>query len=313
MAIHIFYSWQNDTENTVNRFFIRDILKEAIKDYKDALELDERPYLDYDTKDVPGNPEIFNTILKKIEACDIFIADVTFISKSEGGKLIPNPNVMIELGYALKVVGSERTILVMNEEYGSPEGNLPFDLKHRRWPLRYKAASNLNKSQLAAISSKFASEIKSAIKAILRQNGAKISQEQIGEHDRQLFTLFLKDFPSQGRATIFLRDHDIGGRFRSSDLNEIYDFLHTWNNAEHEFNNPELEKKRQALWDALNMFSQELGQHTSMTHRDGWLSIDLRDFEDRPERIEIRDNLNALATKAYQAHQDFIRVGKRYF
>jgi hypothetical protein len=171
----------------------------------------------------------------------------------------------------------------MNEEYGSPEGNLPFDLKHRRWPLRYKAASNLNKSQLAAISSKFASEIKSAIKAILRQNGAKISQEQIGEHDRQLFTLFLKDFPSQGRATIFLRDHDIGGRFRSSDLNEIYDFLHTWNNAEHEFNNPELEKKRQALWDALNMFSQELGQHTSMTHRDGWLSIDLRDFEDRPE------------------------------
>ncbi|NSZ75042.1 hypothetical protein G6L74_14925 [Agrobacterium tumefaciens] len=42
---------------------------------------------------VPGTPNISETILNKIRECEIFVGDVTFVAKTEGGKQIPNPNV----------------------------------------------------------------------------------------------------------------------------------------------------------------------------------------------------------------------------
>jgi hypothetical protein len=47
------------------------------------------------------------------------VADVTFIGTC-GEKRIPNPNVMIELGYALRAVSSSRVILLMNTAFGGP-------------------------------------------------------------------------------------------------------------------------------------------------------------------------------------------------
>ena len=94
------------------------------------------------TKDVPGSPDITNTILRKIDECDVFIGDLTFVSKSESGRYFPNPNVLIELGYALKSLSDGRLINVMNTAFGEPEGNLPFDLAHKRWPLQYALSSD---------------------------------------------------------------------------------------------------------------------------------------------------------------------------
>ena len=135
---------------------------------------------------------------------------------------------------------------------------------------------------------------------------------EFGDHDRALFYKFINDFPSQGRSAIFLREHDIGGSFRSSDLTDIYNFLRVWNDAEHEFNNVELEKKRKALRDALHVFTRELGEHAFTTHIEGRLSIGTRDFETRREMLDLQERLNDLATKAYEAHQDLIREGRRY-
>jgi hypothetical protein len=50
-------------------------------------------------------------------------------------RLTPNPNVLVELGYALKCHGPAQLVLVMNTSYGAPE-SLPFDLRTRR-VLRY--------------------------------------------------------------------------------------------------------------------------------------------------------------------------------
>ena len=44
---------------------------------------------------------------------------------------MPNPNVMLELGYATHVVGWDRVICVLNSDYGAPE-NMPFDIANRR-------------------------------------------------------------------------------------------------------------------------------------------------------------------------------------
>jgi hypothetical protein len=108
----------------------------------------------------------------------------------------------------------------------------------------------------------------------------------------------------------FLRDHDVGVDFSSTMLDLFYEFIERWGNAEHEFNNSELEERRLEFWNALNTFLRELGQYTSATDR-GWLSIGLKDMETRDEMLEVYPRLNDLGTKAYEAHQNLVRAGRR--
>lgn len=129
----LFYSWQMDRSTKVCRDFIRRALDEAAAIL--ALNDDIALKIDSDTQDVPGTPAITETILGKIRDCDIFLADMTFVAEA-GGKLIPNPNVMGEYGYALRDKGTRRILLVMNEAYGLAD-KLPFDLHHLRHPEGY--------------------------------------------------------------------------------------------------------------------------------------------------------------------------------
>lgn len=126
----IFYSWQSDLPNAVNRGVISDSLERAVK----AIAADDSVVvdliLDRDTQSVPGAPDIAVTIFDKIEHAAIFVADVSIVHRSEG-RSFPNPNVLIELGYALKTLGDARVILVMNAAFGPPE-ELPFDLRRKR-------------------------------------------------------------------------------------------------------------------------------------------------------------------------------------
>lgn len=134
----VFYAWQSDRPAKTNRNLFQNAIEKALKRVAKEGVLDEAPRLDRDTKDVPGIPDIANTILEKIRNSAAIVADVTFMG-SDGtvnGKLIPNPNVMIELGYSLSEIGWERIICVMNKHYGD-ESNLPFDLQNRRWPIAY--------------------------------------------------------------------------------------------------------------------------------------------------------------------------------
>lgn len=133
----IFYSWQSDIENKFNRNFIKDCLELAIKKLNQDQNIEEAIRLDHDTKDIKGTPDITGTIFRKIEECDIFVGDISFIAKLRGKKFCPNPNVLIELGYALKALGDEKIVNVMNTAFGKPKNNLPFDLAHKRWPIQY--------------------------------------------------------------------------------------------------------------------------------------------------------------------------------
>jgi hypothetical protein len=118
----------------VNRNFIEDALEKAIKKLHETLTVeealrDEKLALDKDTKGVPGTPPIVDTIFEKISKCGIFPPDITFVGKTEAGWLIPNPNVLIEYGWALREVGHSRLIPVMNTFYGEPSAEtLPFTL-----------------------------------------------------------------------------------------------------------------------------------------------------------------------------------------
>lgn len=136
--LKIFYSWQSDIEGRFNRNFIKGCLEKAIKKLNQNQDIEDAIRLDHDTKDIKGTPDITGTIFKKIEECDIFIGDITFIAKPRGKKFCPNPNVLIELGYALKALGDESVINVMNVAFGKPKNKLPFDLAHKRWPIQYE-------------------------------------------------------------------------------------------------------------------------------------------------------------------------------
>ncbi len=133
MKKKVFYSWQSDLPNKSNRGFIGSALEKAI----DLLVADDEftmtPFLDRDTLDELGSPDIVQTIFKKIDDCDVFICDISFINGSEGDnkRLVPNPNVTLELGYAAGKLGWEKIVLVMNTHFGGVE-NLPFDLRGRR-------------------------------------------------------------------------------------------------------------------------------------------------------------------------------------
>jgi hypothetical protein len=82
-----------------------------------------------------GTPHIAETIFTKIEHAKIFIADVSIINSDYKKRKTPNPNVLIELGYAARVLGWNKIICIYNTDYGTYD-DLPFDLKYRR-PLCY--------------------------------------------------------------------------------------------------------------------------------------------------------------------------------
>lgn len=131
MKRSIFYSWQSDLPSKENRNLIEDSLRRAIKAiHKDDSETIE-PVLDRDTAGIAGSPSISESIFSKIAMADVFVADISIINSNQDSKATPNPNVLIELGYAISQLGWDRIILVQNTDFGPPE-KLPFDLRGRR-------------------------------------------------------------------------------------------------------------------------------------------------------------------------------------
>jgi len=134
MKYVIFYSWQSDLPNNTNRGFIESVIEKAIKNTNSADRYDLEPTIDRDTKDVPGAPNITQTLIEKIKTCDAFVADISIVTGrlSTDERPSPNPNVLLELGYAIALLGWEKIVLFYNEAYGEGE-DLPFDIRqHRR-------------------------------------------------------------------------------------------------------------------------------------------------------------------------------------
>jgi Predicted nucleotide-binding protein containing TIR-like domain len=126
----VFYSWQSWTDAGANRNFIEDCLERAIKEIRknDSLRLD--PVIDRDIQGVPGSADIANTILSKIVEADVFVADVSFVNDAAPGRRSPNPNVLVELGYALAKLGEGKVVCIHNLATGRVE-DLPFDIRGR--------------------------------------------------------------------------------------------------------------------------------------------------------------------------------------
>ncbi|WP_373351094.1 hypothetical protein [Acinetobacter bereziniae] len=144
----IFYSWQSDCDEKINKIYIKQQLDLAINEIKKNKK--GKIKIDYDeaTRNTSGSHNIKETLFRKIDECDYFIADVTpvinlykylGITKMNSKvisrllnlfdfKAVSNSNVMFELGYAVNKLGWDRIILVWNQFYGKVE-NAPFDIR----------------------------------------------------------------------------------------------------------------------------------------------------------------------------------------
>lgn len=130
------------------------------------------------------------------------------------------------------------------------------------------------------------------------------------DNDKILFEKFLAEFPSIGDSARFLQDQDIGAPFLSDALKELDAFVRNWGNAEHEFRNEKLETQRKKLFDLAETFRNELSVSV-YPGGGGFLTMDIKDLEDRPEKLKRRDHLNEMATRVFREHQELIRLGKK--
>lgn len=173
--MRVFWSWQSDSPQNVGKLFVRDALSEVVSELSDDPELDpaERPDdIDHDTRDVPGSPPIAETILLKIREAGVFVADVTPVATSPAGRRVPNPNVMIELGYALAVLTNSRIVLVMNTAEGAALRTLPFDLRHWRGPVCYSLRRDATQSDRQTAFEQLKEDMRERLRPCLRAASA---------------------------------------------------------------------------------------------------------------------------------------------
>ncbi len=170
MSDRIFFSWQSDTPNSVGRSMIEACLKRAIGTLQADAEIDladRELAMDKDTLHVPGSPPIVETIYGKIDQAAVFISDLTYVALRPNGGGIPNPNVLIEHGWALKSLSSRRVISVMNSAMGHPdEHQLPFDLRHVRRPICFECIPDAEPEVRRRARDELTKQLVAALKAI---------------------------------------------------------------------------------------------------------------------------------------------------
>lgn len=190
----LFWSWQSDNDQESGRHFVREVPAELAAELNSEAEDADRPImddegdtddtmtaLDHDTLDVGGSPPIADTILRKIREAGVLIADVTPVGTSKNGqKLLPNPNVMIELGYALRVLEHERIVLLMNRAEGAKSKHLPLDLRHWRKPVSYSLPPKATDEQRA----KAANGLKTALRFPVEASLKAAARAKREEHRR---------------------------------------------------------------------------------------------------------------------------------
>ena len=160
MKLTVFFSWQSDIDNDKlnNKSFLCDCIHTALKNLENKGEL-KNVFFEFQesTSNISGNPSIPNTLDKRIENCDVFIADLSvvdsfsiielFLRKLRKAKTKrgPNNNAFGEYNKALASHSDEQVITIMNYLNGNPKDDnslIPFDVRERRFPIGYLLKTN---------------------------------------------------------------------------------------------------------------------------------------------------------------------------
>ncbi|MDK2593523.1 hypothetical protein [Pseudoalteromonas obscura] len=315
MTEKVFYSWQSDSPGNTNRNLISSALEKAISELKNDESVEVQPVIDRDTLGIAGSPDISQSIFSKIDSASAFVCDVSIID-SDAKKPSPNPNVLIELGYAIKVLGWNRIIMIMNIEYGQPE-SLPFDLRSKR-VLTYSVASDAQEKAPARNSLKKTLVV--ALKLILENhgldNGENKIQEQVDNHvkpiDIKLFSKFKEVMPSKGSISFIDEQNMAGFSWPRDSIKELEKFYYEWNDADHEFLDKELEELRSKLHHLIGDYLGQIATNT-FPARDHTRQTVPPEWEDENPNLffEVVNKLHETAGSIVGIHQELVRKGRQ--
>lgn len=321
MPQHIFFSWQSDTPNAVGRSFVETCLERAIAELvADAdVELADRDLkVDKDTQSVPGSPPIADTIFGKIDDAAVFLGDLTFVAKRLDGSLCPNPNVLVEHGWALKSLGWRRVIAVMNTAYGDPATvPLPFDLRHSRRPILYELKEGSDGPTRKAAKDELIRSLKTALRAIFEDKyvRADLRPEPAAEshpHDIRLLRRFRKLVPEGVRR--FLMEQNFGDVVRRSLMDPLYEIASDWKGAAFEFHDVDVQKAfAQALKLNTDFAEHAVGNLHISRANNGLLTVKT-DYDlahgTQDSTVATAKVLNDKATALSDAVEEFDRIAR---
>ena len=147
MTKTVFYSWQRDLPNNTNRGFVRGCIDRAIKNIHADLGVEDALRAEEGVKGAPGNVDVAKTILERVDACGIFVPDISIVTQNGAKRPMPNPNVMIEYGRATVSCGDNRIVPVFNMAFGDWQSDRPFDMRHKNAPHTYDLPENHDQNQ----------------------------------------------------------------------------------------------------------------------------------------------------------------------
>ncbi|WP_159167587.1 MULTISPECIES: hypothetical protein [Aeromonas] len=141
------------------------------------------------------------------------------------------------------------------------------------------------------------------------------NEKELEAVDRNLFERFLSEFPSDSQSVTLLKEHDFGNSYHDNNTNEIDHFVDTWNTAEREFLDLELEAARKKLHEKMHDFIYKLAQSSGFIHTGPMMSAvpdAYRGAWNWPEHVDIRiKELNEKSAECYKLHQQFVMLGRR--
>lgn len=198
MASKVFYSWQSDLPNRTNRGLIQSALEKAARELRSDESIAVEPVVDRDTLGEPGAPDIATTILRKIDDASVFVCDVSIVSRPESGRLCPNPNVLLELGYALSSLRSERVVLVFNTAFGDIN-ELPFDLRFKRVLTYHMPDTGDSSAVRSSLTAVLTTALRSIFKHIEEASRGKESSAYLASLNQALTQIILFGEESRNR------------------------------------------------------------------------------------------------------------------
>lgn len=136
-------------------------------------------------------------------------------------------------------------------------------------------------------------------------------------HPSDIFLLkrLVELLPSTG-VIHFLKTHDFLGSFSRADIKPIENFLYEWGDAEHEFQDKEIDALKKGLYGEARNFNNLLGKYTSpnkysyqAVRPDHYEGGDERELQFQREADEIGEAADSVVHK----HQELIRKTRKKF
>ncbi|WLA01571.1 hypothetical protein [Xanthomonas translucens] len=156
--------------------------------------------------------------------------------------------------------------------------------------------------------------IAAGITAIAAAFLAAPKEKESVRHDREIFARFLSDFPHNPSIQM-LKEHDFGGDYYKSQVQDLFDFVREWDRPELEFLDEKIEEKRKSLYDAAHVLFEDFMRETVPHDRNPGMSTvypwNQRGGQ-RPESIkQSAATLNASARKFAPQYDEFVRYTRK--